>query len=94
MKLNICAKFHVNRMNCVKSRRWGGGGGLTPLKCSCNYFFSRLLGLKTRTILEFQKYKPIRRNSNNNNYIITTIMKIIRIMIIIIIITIKTSIIK
>ena len=36
MKLVICTKFHVNWMNCVKSRR--GEVLLTPLKASCNYF--------------------------------------------------------
>ena len=35
MKL-MCAKFHVNQLNCVKSRKGGGGWG--P-KCSCNCFF-------------------------------------------------------
>ena len=40
MKLFICTKFHVNRMNCAESRR-GGGGGVAhlPFKSSCNYFF-------------------------------------------------------
>ena len=40
MKLVICTKFHVNRMNCVESRRGGGPiDPLPPLKASCNYFF-------------------------------------------------------
>ena len=52
MKLVICTKFQVNRMNCVESR-WGGGFRLIPtppLKASCNYFFfeASLLGLRTR----------------------------------------------
>ena len=42
MKFIIFTKFYVNRINCVESRRVGGGGGdpiHPPLKCSCNYFF-------------------------------------------------------
>ena len=29
MKLVMCAKFDVNRMNCVETRR-GGGGAIDP----------------------------------------------------------------
>ena len=38
MKLAMCTKFQVNRMNCVESRRGGGGGGPIdpPFKASCN----------------------------------------------------------
>ena len=44
MKLIICAKFHVNRMNCVESRR---GVPLPPQKSvRVTIFSSRLLGLK------------------------------------------------
>ena len=47
MKLAICNKFQVNRMNCVESTRWGGDpiDPPPPLKASCNYFFRGLLGL-------------------------------------------------
>ena len=47
MKLVICTKFQVNRMNCVESRRGGGRSDCPPppLKASFNYFSSRLLGL-------------------------------------------------
>ena len=46
MKLVICTKFQVNRMNCVEVEE-GGGARLTPppLKASCNYFFFEALGL-------------------------------------------------
>ena len=40
MKLVICTKFHVNRMNCVESRRRDPVDPPPPpiLKYSCNYF--------------------------------------------------------
>ena len=39
MKLVICTKFHVNRINCVESRRGRDPIDLPPPKASCNYFF-------------------------------------------------------
>ena len=54
MKLVLCAKFYVNPMNCVESRRGsgGGGGGVRPidppLSVSVTIFSSRLsVGLAT-----------------------------------------------
>ena len=41
MKLVICTKFQVIRMNCVESTR-GGGKAMDlppPTKALCNYFF-------------------------------------------------------
>ena len=47
MKLTICTKFYVNRMNCVESRR--GGGPIyhspPPPSVRVTIFSSRLLGL-------------------------------------------------
>ena len=45
MKLVICTKFQVNRMNCVESRR--GGIRLTPppSRLRVTIFYRRLLGL-------------------------------------------------
>ena len=47
MKLVICTKFQVNRMNCVESRR-GGGGPIDPpppSRLRVTIFSRRLLGL-------------------------------------------------
>ena len=46
MKLAICTKFQVNRMNCVESRR--GGGPIDPSRLRVTIFSRRLLGLKYR----------------------------------------------
>ena len=47
MKLAIYTKFQVNRMNCVESRRGGGGVRLTPpSRLRVTIFSRRLLGLK------------------------------------------------
>ena len=47
MKLVICTKFQVNRMNCVESRR-GGGPIDPPSRLRITIFSRRLLGLKTK----------------------------------------------
>ena len=55
MKLIICTKFRVNRMNCVESRRGGGGGRAgavdppAPSSVRVTIFSPRLLGLKEAT---------------------------------------------
>ena len=46
MKLVICTKFHVNRMNCVESRRAGVPIDPPPLKASCSYFFLKASRVK------------------------------------------------
>ena len=54
MKLVICTKFQVNRMNCVESRR-GGGSDRPPraLKASCSYvFFEALKALNEKELHE------------------------------------------
>ena len=40
MKLAICTKFQVNRMNCVASRRGGGGGVRTRLPLRPSRFWA------------------------------------------------------
>ena len=56
MKFVICKKFHVNRINCVESRR-GGPIDLPPPRLRVTIFSSRLLGLglppSGKTILLF-----------------------------------------
>ena len=51
MKLVICTKFQVNRMNCVESRR-GGGVPIDPpsIKASCNYFFWKASRVKLKCV--------------------------------------------
>ena len=53
MKLVICTKFHVNRMNWVESRGWGGSD-LPPIKASCNYFFFEASRVNDIFVLLFQ----------------------------------------
>ena len=45
MKLAICTKFQINRMNCVESRR-GAGPIDPPSRLRVTIFSRRLLGLK------------------------------------------------
>ena len=44
MKLVICTKFHVNRMNCVESRSGGGGGASRLLEL--RHMFDYILKFK------------------------------------------------
>ena len=58
MKLIICTKFHVNRMNCVESRRgegsdWHPDWHPPPLKATYNYFFFEASRIKVAT---FRRY--------------------------------------
>ena len=68
MKLVICTKFQVNRINCVKSRK---GDWLTlppPLRLRVTIFPSRLLGLN-RSIPEFPGIQSlINRKSRSPKY--------------------------
>ena len=48
MKLVICNKFQVNRMNCVESRR--GGSDWPPSRLRVTIFSGRLLGLNLQYI--------------------------------------------
>ena len=52
MKLAMCTKFQVNRMNCVESRR-GGGPIDPPSRLRVAIFSRRLLGLTTEFFYSF-----------------------------------------
>ena len=56
MKLVICTKFQVNRMNCVESRRGGGQIDIhPPLEVSCNYFFFEASRVKLLSLRKLSK---------------------------------------
>ena len=50
MKLVLCYKFQVNRMNCVEGKRGGPIDPPPPLKASCNYFFLKASRVKAKII--------------------------------------------
>ena len=52
MKLVICTKFQVNRMNCVESRRGGPIDTPPPSRLRVTIFSRRLLGLNPRSIAD------------------------------------------
>ena len=71
MELVIFTKFHVNRMNCVESRRGVGPIEPLPLEASCSYFFF----FEAFRVNNSRKYKNkavsngAYRTTDRNNYL-------------------------
>ena len=76
MKLVICAKFQVNRMNCVKSRRGAGPIDPPPPRLRVTIFSRRLLGLSMLNMISIQFLQSLsrKRTSDRRKYSAEEIM--------------------